>query len=84
MLYARMAVVGFPSEFSPPTASSRPCSEAHVERITVSASWCHTLGPLANDEFFIRAPWDPDTDWEDWRRAASELVKTDLEVLPMR
>ena len=62
-----MAVVGF---LNPLIASSRPCSEAHAERVNgASASWCHTLGPCA--------PRDPD-----WR-AVSEQVKTDLESLPL-
>ena len=79
MLYVRMAVVSLLSESFPPIASSRPCSEAHVVRVTgISVSWCHTLGLLANDKVFIRAPRDPDLDW---RRAASEQVKTDLEGL---
>ena len=64
VLYMWMAVVDLPTESSPPTASSRPCSEAHVEKVTgVSASWCHTLGPPANDKVFSRAPRD--CGWQD-------------------
>ena len=55
-------------------------SVAHVEKVTgVSASWCHTLGPLTNDKFFSRTPRD--CDWQDWRRAASEQVNTDFDFV---
>ena len=77
-----MAVVSLPSESFPPTASSRPCSEAHVDKVTgVSASWCHTLGLLANDKVFSCSPRD--CDCQDWRRAASEQVNTDFDCLPL-
>ena len=54
-----MAVVSLPSEDSPPTASSCLCNEAHADKVTgVSASWCHTLGLLANDKVCSRSPRD--------------------------
>ena len=78
VLYMRMAVVCLPSESRPPTASSRPCSEAHLDKVTgVSASWSHTSGLLANDKVFSRSPRD--CGWQDWRRAASEQVNTDFD-----
>ena len=79
MLYMWIAVVSLWSEDIPPTASSRPCSEAHVDKVNgVSASWCHTLGLLAtNDKDFSRSPRD--CSWQDWRRAASEQVNTDFD-----
>ena len=73
-----MTVVFLPSESVPPTASTRPCSEVHVDKVTgVSASWCHTSGLLANDKVFSRAT--SDCGWQDWRRAASEQVNTDFD-----
>ena len=75
-----MAAVTLPSKSFPPTASSRPCNEVHVEKVTgVSASWCHTLGLLANDKVFSHATRD--CGWQDWRRAASEQVNTDFDFL---
>ena len=71
--------VSLPTESSPPTASSRPCGEVHVDKITgVSASWCHTLGLVAK-EVLSCAPRD--CNWQDWRRAASEQVNTDFDCL---
>ena len=73
-------VVLLSSESFPPTVRSRPCSEAHVDKVTgASGSWCHTLGPLANDKVFSCAPRD--CGWQDWRRAASEQVNTDFDCL---
>ena len=76
-----MAVVFSPFESFPPTASSRPCTEAHVEKVPgVSASWCHTSDLLrsldlpVSDKVFSRAPRD--CGWQDWRRAASEQEMT--------
>ena len=79
-----MAVVSLLSESMPPTASSRPCSEAHVGRVTgVSASWCHALdAPVVknNATSFTRAL--KDCGWQDRSRADSEIVKTNLDHLP--
>ena len=78
VLYMWIAVVFLSSELFPPTASSCSCSEVHVDSVTgESASWCHTLGLLANDKVFSCAPRD--CGWQDWMRAASEQVNTDLE-----
>ena len=75
-----MAAVFLPFESFPLTASSRPCSEAHVVKVTgVSASWRHALGLLTNDKVFSRAPRD--CNWQDWRRAVSEQVNTDFASL---
>ena len=64
-----MAVVFSQCKSSPPTASSRPSSEVHVDKITgVSATLYHTLGPLSNDEVFSCPP--KDCGWQNWRRAA--------------
>ena len=75
-----MAVLALPPEDSPPTANSCPCIEAHVDRVTgVSASWCHTLGPLLNA---VVSCATRDCGWQDWRRAASDQVNTDFDRLP--
>ena len=76
--YMRMAAVSLSSESFPPTASSCPCSEAHVDKATgVSASWCHTLGLGDSDKFLSRSP--SDCSRQDWRRASSEQVSTDFD-----
>ena len=75
-----MVVVILPAVSFPPTASSSPCSEAQVGKVTgVSASWCHTLGLLVNERVFSHAITSCDCGWKDWRRAASEQVKTDFD-----
>ena len=76
--YMWMAAVSLSSESFPPTASSCPCSEAHVDKATgVSASWCHTLGLGDSDKFLSHSP--SDCSRQDWRRASSEQVSTDFD-----
>ena len=82
VLYMKIAVVSLSSESFPPTASSCPCSDTHVDKLTgVSASWCHTLCLRANDKVFSRSP--KDCGWQDRRRAASEQVNTDFDCMPL-
>lgn len=79
-LYVWMTDVFLSSESLPPTAMSCPCSETHVDKVTgVSSSFCQTLVlPLfGEDKALSRNPRD--CDWQDWKRASSEQVKTDLD-----
>ena len=76
LLYMWIAVVSLPSESSPPAASS--CPETHVDKVTgASASWCYTLGLLANNKVFSCVPGD--CGWQDLRRAGSKQGKSNLD-----
>ena len=81
LLYMWIAFDSSSSETYPPTVSSRPCSETHGEKENgVSANWCHTLGLLIESVFNCAFRY---CGWQDWRRAASEQVNTDLEYFKL-